>query len=163
MKIKLLNLAIFQIGWIVCLLGGNVWAIAYTSAALLIHQRYVLNKSGEWKLIAIVVLAGSAWEILMLSSGLIFYPGFGPFGVPLWLICLWLLFATTFMHSLAWLDRYLWLAAGLAAVVGPFSYWTGVEISDARFGPSMATSMMVMALGWAVLFPAGLLLARRFK
>ena len=84
-------------------------------------------------------------------------------GIPAWLICLWILFATTFMHALSWLTRYLWLAFVSAAVLGPASYWLGSEMSDASLGTPILTSLIVMAAGWAILFPSGIYLTRRYQ
>jgi hypothetical protein len=163
MKTKILNLAIFQAGWIVCVVGGDSYAIAYTAIALLIHHWYVLEKNSEWQLIAIVTVVGSLWDILMALSGMLYYADSGFLGIPIWLICLWALFATTFMHSLSWFSRYLWVAAVFAAVMGPASYWFGSELSDAYFGTPILISLMVMAVGWSILFPAGIYLTRRYQ
>ena len=163
MKRKILNLVIFQLGWFVCVLGGNLLAVAYTIIALLIHQRYQVKRKSEWKLIALVTLVGITWDSLLVFSGLIFYPEASWLGLPVWMVCLWILFATTFMHSLLWLGQYLWLAAGFAAVFGPLSYWAGVEVSNASFGASISTSILVIGIGWAILFPAGIYMASRFK
>jgi len=159
----ILNLVIFQLGWIVCVVGGDLYAMAFTSIALLVHHRYVLEKNSEWQLIVIVVVVGSLWDILMTFSGMVYYADSGFLGIPIWLICLWALFATTFMHALSWLSRYLWIAAIFAAVMGPASYWFGSELSDAYFGTPVLTSLVVMALGWATLFPAGIYLTRRYQ
>ena len=163
MKTKILNLAIFQAGWIVCVVGGDLYAIAYTAIALLIHHWCVLEKNSEWQLIAIVTVVGSLWDILMALSGMLYYADSGFLGIPIWLICLWALFATTFMHSLSWFSRYLWVAAVFAAVMGPASYWFGSELSDAYFGTPILISLVVMAVGWSILFPAGIYLTRRYQ
>jgi hypothetical protein len=163
MKTKILNLAIFQAGWIVCVVGGDLYAIVYTAIALLIHHWYVLEKNSEWQLIAIVTVVGSLWDILMALSGMLYYADSGFLGIPIWLICLWALFATTFMHSLSWFSRYLWIAAVFAAVMGPASYWFGSELSDAYFGTPILISLVVMAVGWSILFPAGIYLTRRYQ
>ena len=163
MKKIILNQAIFQLGWVVCVVGGNLYAMAYTAIALLVHHRYVLEKNSEWQLIAIVVVVGSFWDILMTFSGIIYFADSSFLGIPAWLICLWALFATTFMHSLAWLNRYLWIAAVFAAAMGPASYWFGSELSGAYFGTPFLISLVVMAVGWATLFPAGIYLTRRYQ
>jgi hypothetical protein len=163
MKKIILNLAIFQAGWIVCVVGGDLYALVYTAIALLIHHRYVLEKYSEWQLIAMVTVVGSLWDILMTLSGIVHYPDSGLAGIPIWLICLWILFATTFMHALSWLSRYLWIAAVFAAVLGPASYWFGSQLSDAYFGTPILTSLGVMAVGWSTLFPAGIYLTRRYN
>ena len=163
MKAKLLNLFIFQAGWIVCVVGGNLYAMAYTAIALLVHHQYVLEKNSEWQLVAIVTVSGSLWDILMVRSGMVYYADSDFLGIPIWLICLWALFATTFMHALSWLNRYLWIAAVFAAVLGPASYWFGSELNDTYFGTPILTSLVVMAVGWSTLFPAGIYLTRRYQ
>ena len=159
----LLNLAIFQIGWMVCVLGGDLSAVAYTAVAIIVHHHVVLERNAEWRLISIVTVVGCIWDVLMVQAGMITYVGTGLLGIPLWLVCLWILFATTFMHALAWLGRYLWLAGLLAAVFGPASYWFGVELTDAYFEVPILTSLLVMALGWSTLFPAAIYLSRRYQ
>ena len=163
MKKILLNLALFQIGWLVCVIGGDLYAVAFTLVALLIHNWLVLSSRSEWKLIGIVVLVGCLWDMAMAKTGVISYADASLLGIPVWLMCLWLLFATTFMHGLFWMQRYLWLAVIFAALLGPASYWFGSTLAEASFGLPIAASLAIMAAGWAVLFPAGIYYAGRLK
>jgi hypothetical protein len=163
MKKILLNLAVFQIGWMVCVLGGDIYALAYTLGAVLIHQFFLVEHKSEWLFITIVTVVGCLWDSLMALSGVMIYADATAIGIPVWLMCLWVLFAMTFMHALAWLRRYLWLAAAFAGIFGPLSYWVGDELSTANVGAPLIGSLAIMALGWAVLFPAGMYLTSRFK
>ncbi len=163
MKKILLNLALFQVGWLVCVLGGNTYAIAYTLAALALHHWLVMEHPVEWKLIAGVVLAGCLWDVSMARGGVSTYADGGFIGIPLWLICLWFLFATTLMHCLLWLSRYPALAVVLAAVFGPATYWAGASLTDAVLTAPLAASLGVMALGWGILFPCGLYFAKKLN
>lgn len=163
MKMKILNLVIFQAGWVVCALGGSLMAVIYSLVALLIHHRYLVNNKSEWQLIGWITLVGVTWDSLLVFFGLIVYPDAVWISLPVWMVCLWILFATTFMHSLLWLSRYRWLSVFFAAVFGPMSYWAGVELTDAFFGDSTTTSMLVIAAGWAVLFPVGMYMTGRYK
>lgn len=163
MKKIILNLVLFQLGWVVCVIGGNVWAVAFTLPALMMHNWLVLAGPFEWKFIALVTVAGSLWDISMVQGGVIEYADAMILGIPLWLLCLWLLFATTFMHALFWMHRYPWLAAAMAAVLGPASYWIGTRLTDASLALPLWSSLGVMAAGWAILFPCGLLYARKLK
>jgi len=163
MKKILINLTLFQIGWLVCVIGGNLYAVGFTLAALLIHNWVVLHDHNEWKLIGGVVLVGCLWDITMANMGVINYTNADLFGIPVWLICLWLLFATTFMHGLFWLRRRLWLAVVFAAVLGPASYWFGSKLTDASFGLPLAASVLIMGAGWALLFPCGIYYAGKLK
>jgi hypothetical protein len=163
MKMKIINFVMFQLGWAVCVLGGNLAAVAYSVLALLIHHRYVVKSDAEWRLIIWVTLVGITWDSLLVFLGLIVYPDAVWLNLPVWMVCLWILFATTFMHSLSWLSRYRWLCVAVGFTFGPMSYWAGVELSDASFGASPITSMIVIAVGWAILFPIGSYMSGRFK
>ena len=163
MKKIVLNLVIFQIGWMVCVLGGDMYALVYTLGAVLIHQLVLVENKTEWQFIAIVTAVGCLWDSLMAMSGVMIYADASFIGIPLWLICLWILFAMTFMHALYWLRRYLWLAAVFAGVFGPLSYWLGDELSRADVGAPLIMSLTIMGAGWAILFSAGMYLTSRFK
>jgi hypothetical protein len=161
LKKTLINLALFQLGWLVCVLGGNVYAVAFTLVALSLHRWLVVEDPREWKLIAGIVLGGCLWDVALAQSGVIRYGDGLLAGIPLWLVCLWILFATTFMHSLLWLRRFPWLAAVLAAVLGPASYWFGCNLTEAELRAPVLASLAIMAAGWALLFPAGIYAASR--
>lgn len=163
MKKTLINLALFQSGWLVCVLGGDFYAILFTVPALLLHQWLVLDNRREWQLIGVIVLCGCLWDVTMAWFGVIRFADAMPVGIPLWLVCLWLLFATTFLHSLLWLRRYLWLAVPLAAVFGPSSYWVGANLTEAELRSPVFASLAILAAGWALLFPCGIYYAARFK
>ena len=163
MKKNILNLVIYQIGWLVCVIGGSVYAVAYTCLALLIHYRYIWEQKSEWHFISLLGLSGCLWDILIVKSGIIEYGNPWLLGIPIWLICLWLLFATTFLHCLYWLNQYLRIAALCSAIFGPTTYWLGMRFTDAMFTTALPVSLMIMALGWSLLFPTGLYIARRYK
>ena len=163
MRRILLNLLIFQVGWFVCVLGGNLYALIYTPLALIVHQRLVLEHVKEWYTIALVCTTGFLWDALMAVYGIINYTESDFIGLPVWLICLWLLFATTFHHSLRWLSNQLWLAAIFAAIFGPLSYWAGSELSSAYIGLPVISSLLIIAAGWGLLFPAGIFIAAKSR
>ncbi len=162
-KKTLINLALFQLGWLVCVLGGNVYAVVFTVLALVLHQWLVLDDRREWMLIGVIVLGGCLWDIAMAQFGVIRFANALPVGIPLWLVCLWFLFATTFMHSLAWMRRYLWLAVPLAGVLGPASYWMGANLTESELRAPLMTSLLIMAAGWAILFPCGIYYAANLR
>lgn len=163
LKKILLNLVIFQIGWLVAVLGGDQYAVLYTLLALAIHQWLILDHVSEWKLIGIIVVVGCAWDIAMAQGQLLIFPEAIIFGIPLWLICLWVLFATTFQHCLRWMHTRLYLAALFAAIFGPLSYWSGTQISNVKIGEPMWLSILIIGVGWMVLFPGGLHLAQKWQ
>jgi len=144
-------------------MAGNAFALVYILIALVIHYWLILKDPVEWKFIAIVALVGCLWDMLMVSMGVIRYDHAMVLGIPVWLVCLWLLFATTFMHSLYWMRRYLPLAVIFAALFGPASYWLGSQVAEAELSEPMMVSMLTMAIGWGLLFPYGIYWAGKLK
>jgi len=144
-------------------MGGNAFAMLYTLIVLVIHNRFIISDSVEWKFISVVVLIGCLWDMLMVSAGAIRYEDATVLGIPVWLVCLWLLFATTLMHSLYWMRRYLPLAVMFGALFGPASYWLGSQIAEAELSQPLMESMLTMAVGWGLLFPCGIYWAGKLK
>ena len=159
MKKNLLNALIFQIGWFLCVLGGNVAALIYTPLALLFHHQFILTRPQQWYALLAIASGGCLLDISLVQTGIISFENADIAGIPIWLMCLWLLFATTFQYCLGWLRRYLWLAFLLAAVFGPMTYWLGANLADAIIAAPLFTSLAIMATGWALLFPTGIYFA----
>ena len=68
------NLALFQVGWFVCLLGGSVWALPFTALALVIHAKFIQHSPREWRLLAGFALAkynfkANVWIFAMFIAG----------------------------------------------------------------------------------------------
>ena len=163
MNKTLLNLVLFQCGWFVCIWGVNTYAIAYTAVALLIHHFFVAQRGREWILVIIVALTGVLWDAFVASSGWMSYSKPDVLGIPIWLICLWALFATTLQHSLVWLQRRTLLAALFGLIFGPFSYWAGTHWGGAQLGQPTTISLLAIGLGWFVLLPSYTKIAQRLQ
>lgn len=162
-----INAINFQIGWFACALGaaaGWPWAgVAVVLAIVAWHLTHVIEPRRELTLILAAAGIGAVWDSLLAALGWIQYPnGMLVDGTaPVWMIALWMLFATTLNVSLAWLKRRLWLGALFGAVGGPLAYLGG-----ARLGALMlvheTSALVALAIGWGVLAPVLLLLARRY-
>ncbi len=153
----------FQIGWFSCVLGGDLVAIVVVVFGLIVHHNVVMENQREWMLIGIIALVGCLWDLLMINTGVLVFPGALSLGIPVWLISLWVLFATTFSHSMYWLSNHWWLAGMAAALFGPASYWSGGLMNGSQIGEPLFISVTVLALGWLFLFPCGLLLVKRAR
>ena len=78
------------------------------------------------------------------------------------MVSLWLNFAATLNVSLAWLrSRYL-LAAIFGGVAGPLAYYSGAKLGATEALPTMS-GILVLAVGWGILTPFLIWLARRFR
>lgn len=155
----LINIAMFQIGWAACVLGGNKVAVIYTLTALLLHGYYFIKSRKEVIIIIAFTLVGVIWDSFLIYRGALNFSD-SPAFTPLWLACLWLLFACTLNHSLAWLKSKLLIAAVLGAVAAPLSYLAGIKLGAASVLISLPASLLIIALGWMIILPMGLYATR---
>lgn len=161
----LVNFVAFQFGWFACVLGaahGLPWI--GTGVALVIvawHLTRAAQPGAELVLVLIAAGIGAVWDSALSALGWIRYPN----GVliegaaPHWIVAMWMLFATTLNVSLAWLRRNLPLAAVFGALGGPLAYLGGAKLGALTFAAQDA-ALVALALGWAVLTPLLLRLAR---
>lgn len=160
---RVVNAVLFQLGWLACVLGGDAVAVGMLAAILFCHFGLVYRGEHEWRLIAIVGLLGVLCDSLLALAGVLVFdkPSLGL--IPVWLACLWLIFATTLRHSLAWLERRLWLAALLGALAGPSSYIAGARLADVGFASQPLLSPLLLSLIWALLLPGLYWLSARLR
>jgi hypothetical protein len=166
MKKIILNVALFQLGWLCCVLAAaNHMPLVGTAAAMLVvlwHLASVHDPRKELTLLLIAALIGTTWESLLVSAGWLQYPS-GTFSqgiAPIWIIAMWMLFATTLNVSLRWLKNRLALAALLGAVAGPAAFFTGYKLGGVDM-PDIMTAMLALAVGWSVLMPLLMMLSNR--
>lgn len=149
----LLNALLFQLGWWVCVLGGDGIAIAFVAGALLLYWRYARPDRAEWLCIALSAGIGCLLDSSLHAFGVLRFAETATFSIPLWLVALWLLFATTLNQSLRWLQARSLLAALLGAGAGPLSYWGGAQLGAAQFGIAAPVACLVLAVCWGLLLP----------
>ncbi|MBJ2219028.1 DUF2878 domain-containing protein [Pseudomonas sp. MF7453] len=158
----LTNAALFQCGWFACVIGGDSLWLLVGVAALGVHLLWISSPADDGLLVLNVTLAGTLLDTLLRSLGVFHFNEPGPL-IPFWLIVLWALLATTLRHCLAWSARPWWLASLLGAVGGPLSYYAGSQLAGVGFGYGTTTTLIGLALLWAMLFPLLHGLARRLE
>jgi hypothetical protein len=72
--------------------------------------------------------------------------------IPLWLILLWAVLATTLRHCLAWTAKPWWRASLLGAIGGPMSYYAGSQLAGVQLPLGLWPSLALLAVLWAVVF-----------
>ncbi len=166
MKKILVNIVLFQVGWLCCVLAAaNSMPLAGTAAAMLVvswHLASSYDPRKELTLLLVAALIGTVWESILVSAGWLMYPS-GTFvqGVaPVWIIAMWMLFATTLNISLRWLKYRPGLAAVLGAIAGPATFYTGYQLGGVDI-PDLPVAMLVLAAGWALLMPLLMSLSNR--
>jgi hypothetical protein len=152
----------FQAGWLATVLGaakGLVWLGPLAVLAAIVAHATLASRPGlELRLLLAAAAVGLAVENTLLTLGLVHYAG-DPVWVPLWMVALWPLFATTLNLTLAWLKPRLRLATVAGALAGPLAYAGGEALGAITLH---GHALMVLALVWAAAFPALLALARRW-
>lgn len=146
---KLGNFAGFQAVWLACVISaasGEAWAgLAVFAAVIAVHVWSARNRIAEVKLLGAAALIGLIAESALMGWGGIRFTGGG---LPVWMIALWVNFASTLRYSLEWLSGRYPLACVLGAVAGPLSYLGGQ-----RLGAITVESPLAVAIEWAIATP----------
>lgn len=148
---NLINAGLFQLGWFACVLGGNSPWLLLAFAALAIHFLWISRSWSEVRLIVAVCAIGTLVDSALLNAGVFEFKHAGVL-IPLWLIVLWALLATTLRHCLAWTAKPVWRAALLGAIGGPLSYYAGQRMGAVAFGLGVWPMLAVLSVIWAGLF-----------
>ena len=158
MQSALINLSLFKAGWLASVFtaAASVPAAGATvvTVVVVIHLLRAADVRNEMRLLLFAALLGFGWESLLVSLDLVRYsigspvPGMAPY----WLVCMWILFATTINFGMRWLHRHVAVAAIAGAIGGPLSFIAGEKVGAVSF-PEPELSLLVIAVGWAVLLP----------
>ena len=157
------NFILFQLGWFACVLGaanGLPWAgPAFAIPLAAYHLKVSRRPTSTLWLLILVTASGALVDGLLTASGVLNFEdswlAIGP--VPVWMVALWLMFATTLESSLGWLQGRPFLGLILGAIVGPLAYMGGEQLGAITLGPEIYW----ISLEWGLLLPAGAALARR--
>ena len=158
----LANAVLFQCGWFACVLGGNSRWLLVAVAAIAVHLLWLSSWSREGQVILAVTLLGTVIDTALRTFGVFHFSMPGPL-IPIWLIVLWALLATTLRHCLAWSARPWWRASLLGAVGGPLSYYAGSQLAGVSFGYGTMPTVIGLGLLWALLFPVLHWVARQLE
>jgi hypothetical protein len=159
LKRNLVNAVLFQLGWFACVIGGDIIALLWTVPYLILHFLYISTQGKEWQFVLFVAVLGSILDAAAIAAGMFSVSSALP--LPVWLICLWLLFGTLIPHGLSWLRGRSWLAALFGAIGGSMSYIAGVRLGAASTDNLMVSSL-IWATQWALLLPLLLAIAERW-
>ncbi len=165
----LTDVVCYQLGWFACVLGashGRAWT-GVTAALALVGFHFVLleepgRRWAELRLLVVVVIVGLAVDGTLSGLGWVRFPEGqpAPFLPPIWMLCLWALFATLLPGALAWLRGRPVLGAALGALGGPLAYLAGQSLGAIGLaaGP---VPLVALAVAWGLVIPALIALAQR--
>lgn len=158
--LRALNMLAFQAAWFATVLGaahGLPWlGLVTVLAAVVLHLTLTTRRLPELRLLSAAFILGLLLENTLLHTGVVGYAG-DPVWVPLWMLALWPLFATTLNFTLVWFKPRPRLAVMAGALAGPLAYAGGEALGAIRlYGPAL----WILAAVWAVAFPLLLAVAR---
>jgi hypothetical protein len=164
-----LNVALLYAAWFATVIaaanGRPILAAAASLCVVLLNILVSPRRSDEVRVVIASALVGLAFDGAVINLDLATYASPGPVAYlpPFWLVTMWMAFATALNVSLAWLQRRLALAAALAAIGGPLSYYAGARLGGMAFSEPLWLPLGILALMWAATLPLLLLIARRLR
>jgi len=164
---RLLNFVGFEVGWFACALGaaGKAPFVGPVVVGMLFCLQLLLVPAPgkHARFVIVATLLGWLIDSALYSAGVFSFSqgGVGPWVCPIWMAALWANFAGTLHFCLDWLRGRYWLASILGAVGGPLAYYGGQRLGAMQLGSSIAVSLAVIALEWAIATPGLVYLSER--
>ena len=167
MKDTIFNLTLFKAGWVaVVFFAAANLPLAGALAALGVVALHLWRspvRRAELMLIVVSALVGFTWESFLVLADVLEYGTASvlPGTAPVWIVAMWMLFATTLNVGMRWLRKSRIVAVLAGLVGGPLSFLAGqsagaVTLTDPVY------SVVIIGLGWALLLPALVNVASRY-
>ena len=154
-----INFIMYQVVWVLCVFKENWGALV---ALLLLAGHLLLSpiRREDLKMMGILLLIGVVVDGTLYSFGYISY-NVVAFPIPFWLAVIWLALATLPHHSLKWLKNRPLLSAFFGLIGGPLAYWAGVKAGAASFNWPLLSTLAMLGVIWACLWPMVMYFAGR--
>jgi hypothetical protein len=156
----ILNFAAFQAAWLASVCGAawgfNWLGPAFVAALLAVHIARSIHPRREALFILAVGVFGSTIDTGLAAAGVFEFSrsaAGAPILCPLWLVFLWLAFASTLNVSLRWLRGRSALASMAGLVFAPLSYWAGARLGALTFSGHPLGDLAIIGSVWAILLP----------
>ena len=179
----------FQLVWFICVQGNSIYAVIAVLALLVLYHLTFRTNLKTWKALCIFSVLGYlgdgviayvfqlnyaevtrfvpssiSAEAAVLSMETIENNSYtlqsiSPLLAPLWLLSLWVAFATTLDHSMKWILKTPLLTIAIGLFLVPLSYLAGIKLSNSQFMVplsdfNIAMFFLVEGLWWALLLSA---------
>ena len=146
---KVVNFVFFYLIWLSCVIFGNI-AVPFALLAITCHLIKFGDSHEVFLVLSVTILGIIVDSLLMFFNIFIFDKQ--PLLIPLWLMAIWMAFACTLRHSLAFFYRFPNLQFLAGAIAGPLSYYSGYLLGAVNFGHSVELTMVFLSLLWGGLF-----------
>lgn len=166
-KMVVINFVLFQAAWFACVLGAAhamPWlGVIATLFVVAWHLKVAKNAKPEAILLIITLIIGATFDQTMHSTNLIHYQshGWSDALVPPWILALWAGFVTALNVSLRWMQGKWLVAIVFGALGGPLAYMSAEKLGAVSLN-MYPQSYLALSIGWAILTPILLTLAKRY-
>ncbi len=158
-----LQIGLFQIAWLLCVLGGSLVALPVTLTVVCLQLWLAEQRRLYVHYLAVVTLIGFVCDLMLVNIGVL-QLGSGLQLQPLWLLCLWPLFATTVPHALRMFHHRPAISALGGGALAPLSYFGGSRLAGVELMSPTWLALVIIAAAWALVFPLLIsLYCRRFS
>ena len=160
-RMILLNAALFQGNWFICIFASVAVSTFTTSLLLLLHVLFYSRMKREWLAMMTFALLGYLCDSMLIHLNLMAFehqlviPILGASSLtlaPLWLLFLWLSFSCCLNHCLAYLQQRPYLAALLIILAIPFNYYIGATLTHSEFIAPLSVVLTIITAYWLLLF-----------
>jgi hypothetical protein len=158
-KAKLFNFIAFQFAWFACIIGagyGVPWAGVFAVSFSAIAHIMITKQRSAWVfLLTVSLLLGFVLDGFVVFLGALSFPEHAALltPVPLWMLFMWMNFATTIPLSLSWLKGRYILGALFGLIGGPGAYFTGMKLNAVQLGDNLTLSLLIIGVEWALATP----------
>jgi hypothetical protein len=154
---NIINFVLFQMLWVACVLGAAnqlIWpSIVLVIAMLVIFSLPSFKVKNDTFLVFTCLILGFILDSTLAYFNFIDYEfdyGFSRIA-PLWILFLWVGFALTLNHSMAWIFNNAKLGYLLMALGPPLSYISAGKLGAVSINNMLLTSLLV-SLSWMLVF-----------
>lgn len=165
----ILNLVLFQIGWVITVYGAGqgIWWAGPLSLLVLAAVTFSLTPwpRTDLALLCCACLIGLIIDSAYVQLGLLRFAETVPFSglAPIWILGMWMSFALTLNHSMRLFKAQLFLSALFGLIGGPMAYYVaGQKFAAVEILATPWLAYSVIGLVWAVVTPLLLRLASRW-
>jgi len=150
---RLFNFVAYQLAWFACVLGAAhdlAWAGTLFAVAVAALHLALRRDPAELRLVVSAAAIGFLVDSALARAQFVEFASADWTGwAPIWMVSLWMAFATTLNHSLRWLASRPWVAALAGAIGGPLAYLAGAKLGALTLAAPTPALILIAGL-WAV-------------
>ena len=138
--------------WVGCVIGREDTILLVAPAVIVYVAVLLYSKMVEVHQIVFPTMIGLAIDSALTLSGIYQFENTSLL-LPLWLIVLWVAFATSLTSSLQYFGKNKFIAAAIGCVGIPINYLAGERLGAVYFGETHLITISILCILWAICLP----------